>query len=335
MRIGAEALNTGMSAAAHGQPVAQSAAIGAAGGAVGEAFSAVAPKLAESALGVTQRLRGHGRTIGEAALGETSAIRPATLVGQAGRKLGSLTRELEANADAAGQSGVTGSTKPALDYLDQQIAKFQARNSPLAERIQAIKDQLTTNSYTGSAIPQNLAPRELLELKRGIGDAINTWEPSLKQTATPIAQRVYGLLDAELDRTVPGAAALNQRLSSLIPVKQRAGIVSNSASLPQRAAHRVAAHTGALIASGLGGAEGYRRGGVPGAIAGGAAGLVVPEMLSSPAAQMALARLLKAGVPETLARGLVASGGKSDSDKTDKEFFDEAAEEYRKRHGKL
>lgn len=306
-RVGAEAINTGTNAALHGQPVGTSAALGAGGAALGEIGQAVAPKLAESALGVTQRLRGRGRTIGQAALNETSAITPGAMANQAGGKLASLTSQLEAQADAAGQAGVTGSTKPALDYLDQQIAKFQARNSPLAGRLQTLRDQLTQNSYTGQAIPQDLSPRQILELKRGVGDAINTWEPQVKKTINPMAQRVYGLLDAELDRTVPGAADINQRLSSLIPVSQRAQAVSNAASLTQRAAHRVAAHTGALAASTVGGYEGYRQGGLPGAVAGGAAGLIIPEALSSPTAQLALARLMRAGVPPILARGIVAS----------------------------
>jgi hypothetical protein len=306
MRVGAEALNTGTSAALHGQPVGPSAAIGGGGAAVGEVGQLLAPKLAESALGVTQRFRGHGRTIGEAALGETSAIRPAAMASQASGKLASLTSELEARADAAGQAGATGSTKPALDYLDTQIAKFQARNSPLAEKLQAVRDQLTKNSYTGQAIPQDLSPRALLELKRGVGDTINTWEPQLKKTVNPMAQRVYGLLDSELDRTVPGAADLNQRMSSLIPVRQRAQAVSNSASLTQKAANRLARPTGAMAASLVGGGVGYHKGGIPGAVAGGAAGLVLPEALASPTAQMAAARLIQSGVAPYAARAMVA-----------------------------
>src|SRR5947209_48638 len=94
LRIGAEAANTGTSAALHDQPVGTSAAVGAGGAALSEGLQAIAPKIAESALGVTQRLRGHGRTIGEAALNETSAIRPGTMARQAGDQLGDLTNQL-------------------------------------------------------------------------------------------------------------------------------------------------------------------------------------------------------------------------------------------------
>jgi hypothetical protein len=305
LRIGAEALNTGGSAAIHGQPVGLSALLGAGGATTGEALQAVAPKIAESALGVTQKLRGHGRTIGEAILDQTSGIRPGTIAQQASQKIGDLTSELEARAQAAGQQGVTASTKPALNYIDQQIAKYQGRNSPFVSKLQELKQQLTVDASSGQAIPQDMSPRQLLELKRGVGDTINTWEPSVRKSATPIYQQTYRLLDGEIDRTVPGAADLNQKIASLIPAKSRANITANSASLSQKLIHKGMVHTGALT----GALGGFYAGGPLGA----ALGFAGPEILGSPSAQMAIARLMQSGISEPMARILVGSmnqGGK-------------------------
>jgi hypothetical protein len=92
---------------------------------------------------------------------------------------------------------------------------------------------------------------------------------------------------------VPGAQQLNQRISSLIPAKTRAAVLSNAAPISQRIAGRMARPTGALASAGIGSAIGYERGGGAGAIAGGLTGLVVPEVLSSPTVQMAAARAAK------------------------------------------
>lgn len=297
-RMAAEGVNTGANAFMHGQSPETGAAIGFGTQGLGEVASALAPKLAESALGVGYRMRGRGRAIGEAAL-DLGGNRPSTLLSNSAGQISDLTSELESRAAAASQSGAQGSTQPATQYLDSQIAKFQARNSPFAKTLQSLRDQLTMNQYTGQSIPQNLSPSEILELKRGVGDTINSWEPSLQKSIAPIKQRVYGLLDAELDRTVPGAADLNQQISSLIPVKQRAGVLTRTAPLSQRIAGRMAAHTGALTAAGIGGVLGYRQGGIPGALEYGGAGLVLPEVLASPTAQMLAARTA-AAAPVTL-----------------------------------
>jgi len=142
----------------------------------------------------------------------------------------------------------------------------------------------------------------LLDLKRGIGDLEGNWNPELRGKLKGIVRKVYSELDNELDRTVPGADKLNQRISSLIPVKQRGESVERGADMSQRMMHRVAAHTGALAGAGFGGAAGYKEGGLPGAVMGGIAGLAVPEILSSPSSQMLIARMMKGGTPARIAR---------------------------------
>jgi hypothetical protein len=58
----------------------------------------------------------------------------------------------------------------------------------------------------------------------------------------------------------------------------------------QRIAKRFSSPTGALVAPLAGTAEGYREGGTKGALLGAAAGVIAPELISNPTAQMAIAR---------------------------------------------
>jgi hypothetical protein len=54
--------------------------------------------------------------------------------------------------------------------------------------------------------------------------------------------------------------------------------------------------------------SGYREGGIPGALAGGVAGFVVPELLTSPTSQMVAARGLNSPVTHQIVRPLVQGG---------------------------
>jgi hypothetical protein len=90
--------------------------------------------MAESALGITDRMRGRSRTIGEAALSETSGMRPATLPGQAEKQLGQLTQQMESGVHQATLSGVQGTTQPAYDVLNDAI-----RNAPRNARFELLK----------------------------------------------------------------------------------------------------------------------------------------------------------------------------------------------------
>jgi hypothetical protein len=155
-----------------------------------------------------------------------------------------------------------------------------------------MNDFLGSRFATGEPIPENVTPRDLLNLKRGFSEEHLRWNPETHDAALSAGRRAYGALDSELDRTVPQAADINQRISSLIPVAQRGESISRNAPLMQRVAGRFAARTGALTGAGLGGYAGYREGGVPGAIAGGLAGAIVPEIVADPAGQMVTARTL-------------------------------------------
>jgi hypothetical protein len=292
-RLAVNALATGGINKLQGGDFTTGAAMGAGSGLLGEGIRAVAPKIAESALGITQRMRSPTKTIGQAVLDETSGITPGAIASSAGQKISALTDQLN---NLAGASQNMASLKPALDVLTQAQTVARARNSgPMLNKINAVMDQLTTDIQSGATIPQGpnaaVSASKILDLKRGVGDLVNSWAPQDQKGIQPIIKRVYGALNSELADAVPGAADLNQKISSLIPAATRARVLSGSAPLLQKVAGRAAAHTGALAGAGIGSALGYQKGGAEGAVLGGAAGLIAPELLASPTAQMATARV--------------------------------------------
>jgi hypothetical protein len=300
-RIAANALSTGAVNKLQGGSFGGGVATGGAFGALGEGGRALAPSLAESALGITKKMRGFGKTPGEAALNEITGIRPGTMAGQAQEKLLDLTRQLET---AVANSNVPASTSPALRVIDDEIQKAASQNSKTRyEMLQALRDHLTKEFTTGQTIPSQVAPSKILDLKRGIGDLDSSWNPDVRSGMRPVIRKVYNALDKELDRTVPEADKLNQRISSLIPVAQQAESAERGAGMGQRVAHRLAAHTGALAGTGIGSYLGYERGGTPGALIGGGLGLAIPEVLASPSTEMLAARAATSPTIPRIARG--------------------------------
>lgn len=150
-----------------------------------------------------------------------------------------------------------------------------------------------SETMTGQPIPQNVTPRELLDLKRGFGNEfIHRWNPDTMTGVKGTAGRTYHQMAQEFNRVVPEAEGLNTRISNLIPVAKRASSAELNAPTMQRAVGRFAAHTGALTGAGIGGTMGYKEGGVPGAVIGGIGGVLAPELIASPEGEMATARLL-------------------------------------------
>jgi hypothetical protein len=297
-RIATGALSTGAINAAQGGDFGSGALLGAGGGTVNEVGRAIAPSLAESALGITKRMRGFGKTPGEAALGEIRGIRPGTIAENAEAKLADLTSQLEGHA---AKSTVPTTTSPAVTLIDREMHKAMEQNSKaLYDQLSGVRDQLTTDLFTGKPLGGALPAAKLLSLKRGIGELEKTWNPEQSGSLKGIVRQVYHALDKELDRAVPESEALNQRISSLIPVAQRGESVDRGAGLTERMAHRIGAHTGALTSSAVGGALGYQTGGKEGAALGAVGGLALPELLASPAGKMAAARALRSPVPPQL-----------------------------------
>ena len=187
----------------------------------------------------------------------------------------------------------SASLGPARSVIGREMGSAANQNAEgLHNQLGKMQDFLGKRFGTGEEIPANVTPRDLLDLKRGFNEEHLRWNPEMHDRALSTGRRAYGALDSELDRTVPEAAGLNQRISSLIPVAQRAESVSRNAPTLQRGLQRFGAHTGALTLGAAGAYEGRREGGLPGAIAGGLTGVLAPELIASPEGQIALARTL-------------------------------------------
>lgn len=308
-RIGAGAIESGVRNKLQGGDFGTGALMGGGTGVLGETGKAVAPKVAESALGITNRMRGRGKTIGQAVLDETKGVRPATIATESGEKIGALTKEMESAVHDATQQGVTGTTQSAHDVLNEAIKNTPRNARELRDKLESLREVLSlTQGKAGQAPRMIHSPDELLEIRRGIGKTIKAWPPEWQRIddVKRIQQRLYGAIDSELDRLVGGNAEINQRISSLIPAKKAAQKLETSASLPQKMAHRMLAHTGALMGASAGGAYGYKEGGVPGAVVGGISGLVLPEVMASPTAQMAAARVIRSPKTVQLGRGMTS-----------------------------
>lgn len=258
---------------------------------VGKLAGRTAESLAERSIGIRKIDRAYSKTPGKAMLEETGGLSPEAVADSARRRTGTLLPELEQKIAA---SRVISTIKPALDVIDAEIAKAQAQNSATkVAQLQKLRATLVEPipGFAGAIDPntgiimESQTPQTVLNLKRGFGDEhIGRWNPETMQGVEKTAARAYHQLDNQIDLSAPDAAGLNQRISSLIPVAQRAESISRNASLPQRVMGRVAAHSGALA----GGIAGYHYGGIPG----GLMGLVLPELISSASGQITVARAL-------------------------------------------
>jgi hypothetical protein len=230
------------------------------------------------------------------------------LSGRVAQPQGTMTRtpEMSASIPPLTEPNAAASLKPARSVLSAAQGKAARQEAgTLHNQLGDMSDFLHVGSVSGEPIPENVTPRKLLDLKRGFSDEHLRWNPNTHETATNAGRGAYHALDSELDRTVPQSADTNQRISSLIEVLRNADKASRTSTAGQRALERVGRHTGAATLGGIGGYEGYREGGIPGAVAGLGAGLLGPELISSPEGEMALARMLNKG--KTL-RGAVGGG---------------------------
>jgi hypothetical protein len=302
-RVVLSGLGTGAISKFQGHDFTTGALLGAAGQGAMEGVAALAPKVAETALSVRPLQRAYGKTPGQAALAETTGIAPTAIAASADRQIQNLTMQLE---NAARAAPGTGSVQPAIDVVDNAINTAIQRNNYAAQApLQQLRDQLTQHVVTGQPLPVTRNAEDLLNAKRGIGDLINSWNPETRTAYTGVRKQIYNALDNEFDQLVPESQSLNQRISSLIPVRDRARAAALAPDIAQRVAGRFGARTGALVGAAVGGGTGYRAGGIPGAVIGGLTGLVAPEVLASPGFQMSLARAMA----NPVARALVQRGG--------------------------
>ena len=269
--------------------------MGAAGGAAGELIGAgmrsIAPKLAESGLGITKVDRAFGKTPGKAILNETSGLRPSTIADSGQKRLNQLVPEMESKVAS---SPNTVSLAPARQITADAESKAMKLNAPgLYGQMTPMSDFLDHNFATMQKFPQDVPASEALNLKRGFSkEFLGKWNPETHADTLATGRKAYRALDAGIDQAVPEAAPLNQRISSLIPVVNRAESVSRNAPTTQLMVKKIAAPTGALLGPIFGGEEGYRHGGVPGAIAGAGLGMAAPLLVTTPEGQMIMARAM-------------------------------------------
>ena len=309
-RMASSAVGSGAVNAAQGGSFGAGAAMGAGGSAVGSGLEAMAPGAARFAMGIRKGDKAFGKTPGEALLNDTRGFSPATVAKTGQQTLDRLNPQL--NADYAAAPG-PASPDSARQVILNAMAKARQEKNPVAlQQLQPLLDHLT--SFEGQAIPSQMSPADLLNLKRGFGKARTSWSPETSPDVQGTARQAYHALDKEGDRVVPTSEQLNQRISSLIPAVQRAESTSRNATIPEKVMHRMAAHTGAAIGGIAGADAGYNHGGLPGAMIGGVAGAVLPEVATSPAMQMMLAR----GMASPITRKIVlpmTRGGLLQSDR--------------------
>lgn len=180
------------------------------------------------------------------------------------------------------------SLQPTRDIVSGAMGKASRENAAsLHGQLGEMQDFLGHRFNTGEEIPSELTPREGLDLKRGFStEFLGRWNPETHGGTLSTGRNAYHALDEELDRAVPEASGLNSRISNLIPIAHRAESVSRNAPTSQLLMRRIAAPTGAL----LGPIAGYHAGGIPGAIFGG----VAPLLVTTPEGQMLAARGLNA-----------------------------------------
>ncbi len=305
--FGGKLLGSGMHSgtvnAVQGGNFGTGAAAGVAGGAIGEGLRAAAPAIAETALRVRGNDRLFGRTVGDAILNDTSGVYPSSVASSAQNTINAIKPELEQRAADAGASGARGSLLPARQGLANTVnTHLMNRAVDSARELDPLASRLAVDPITHLPLAENQSPTGLLNLKRGINsDFIQNWRPEQPPGLRSSARGAYGAINDEFHRVVPGAQELDQRVSSLIPVTKRATAADANAGLLQRVAGRVSAHTGVLAGGALaGGGIGYHEGGAPGAVAGSLAGLIAPELLASPTAQMIMARGAHGAVPNII-----------------------------------
>lgn len=316
LRIGESATEGALRNKLQGGDLSTGAIAGAGAGATGEAFRAAASGLAESALGITKRMRGYGKTPGAAVLEEINGVRPSTIFENATGKTNALRNEIDS---MAANSPARISTLPAIGEIDNAIAKASAENNAAGvKQLQQVRDALTTDINSGLPLATNQSATKALNLKRGLRNQfITNWNPETMSGTRAVAARASHALDTGLDQSLgPGFASANQRISSLIPVAERAESLERGAGTGQRVANRMLAHTGALTGAAAGSAFGYEHGGLKGGIVGGLAGLVAPELIASPTSQMLAARAINS---PALPRLLLGTGSQLDRKKSNPE----------------
>jgi hypothetical protein len=292
-----------------------------AGKAVGGIAHSLAPGTAEGALNISKIDRAFGKTPGRAILDETTGVRPASVQASAQAKLG----ELNSNIDQMAKSHrAPVDINPAISHVDEAVnAAKQQNNVGGVNALQPVMAQLTENPYginqpfaaptvgnPNAALSPFQTAEGAMSLKRGLRNQfVKNWNPDAgPQLARTVARGASGVIDQQLDHALgPEFTKTNQRISSLIPVQDAAESVGRNGTIAQKIGGRMRAHTGALAGGIAGGLAGSHHGPL-GALAGGAMGILGPEILGSPTAQMGIARTLNSPAPAAISKAFTSGG---------------------------
>lgn len=303
-KVSTGALGSGIVNKAQGGSFGGGAAMGAAGAGLGLMLKSAAPTVAESALGVRAADRSAGRTPGQGILEETTGVKPGDIANQAYSKVSKYTGDLENNAT---NSTISTDLQPGRDVASSFLQTAVKRNNPATIKEVGQLGKVLDERATTGPIPRFVPADEALALRRGIDDLHGSWSPNATRD---FSDRAVGAtrsaMNSELETSIPDFRNLNSKISTLLPVANRAGAADLNAGVLQRVLGKAARPTGALVGSIAGGTAGYKEDGIRGATIGGIGGLVAPEILTSPTTLMRGARLLDSSI---LQRGMPAMTG--------------------------
>lgn len=279
-RLLTSAAGAGLVNKAQGGSLLTGAAVGAGGSLIGEAARASAPTLVGIAQGLKpQDFRGTGKAI----LEETRGVVPGQIRSSARGVLDKLNPELNRVAE---KSPALIPMASAREAASEQVGHAIGQNEPkLISGTKRMGRQLFTKKFEPPLgaegptatlpIPDEVPAAQYLELKRGVGNALpaGSWSPESANSFKGPRNAIYGTMAKEFEKHVPEAAPLNQRISTLIPATKG----------PKNFffGHALGPGVGAT----LGGVGGWRREGIPGAVAGalegGLAGFAFPSAMNS------------------------------------------------------
>jgi hypothetical protein len=304
-KLGAQALGAGAVNATQGGSFGAGAATGAAGGLLGMGLQKAAPIVAETAMGARAADRTFGRSPGLAIMDRTTGSNPGKIAQQGFDQVAADTNTLNTNALNSPRSvDLQPARQTAQSFADTADLQNNKANS---KEIGDLYGQLTSRG--GQPIPQSVSAHEGLALKRGVDALSGSWNPAAKRELSDFAiSKTRNAMNAELEGAIPEFRPLNSRISEMLPVAQRAGATDLNAGVLQRTLGRFAKPTGALIGGAAGAGAGYREGGTQGALLGGLAGLVAPEILSSPTTMMMGARSLYGPGSKLAVKAAVGTG---------------------------
>ncbi len=295
-RVAASALSSGAINKAQGGGFGMGAALGAAGGAAGEGLRAAAPRIMEWAQGVNTP----GAKTGKALLEETRSIFPSGVRNKARALLDELNPEMESLVDRASVRPSTApigpqlepnpsvSLLPARQVAQEGVEKAAGGGSALApfgrnepKMAKGVKrlGRIVNEDLEGNPLPENVTPRQALELRRGVDSALpkGSFNPKSENMFKGYRTPLRNVLNRSIEEQAPGYQALASRESALIP-----------ASKPpmHTFGHVWGPGAGAMIGGFYGARPGIREGnpldalggGLAGAAEGGTAGFAAPAI---------------------------------------------------------